>query len=281
MTAFVDSIYQGVPKHQSDKKQPIRSEAKHFSAMKKSIIKMTIGELGSLAQLVVETVDKTTLDAAQHDASFLFLKEVTNRFLDSVGRSAYSKQTEALNALADERVKCLKGLRNLVNNLVKSPDKSVAAIVTPIKNAFAQYGTNIDMMKPLEQTVYMQTLIMEIKNVSTDTQRSNAGVKAWFDALEQSLIDYNKLYVVRGNEQVEIKNTLSATKLSGELRSALTDFSKFVTGRRISEKTEEWIALEQQIAHRFVASVRSIITPKRRKSTTTTSTLASVAEPKA
>lgn len=249
--------------------------------MKKSIIKMTIGELGSLAQLVVETVDKTTLDAAQHDASFLFLKEVTNRFLDSVGRSAYSKQTEALNALADERVKCLKGLRNLVNNLVKSPDKLVAAIVTPIKNAFAQYGTNIDLMKPLEQTVYMQTLIMEIKNVSTDTQRSNAGVKAWFDALEQSVIDYNKLYVVRGNEQVEIKNTPSATKLSGELRSALTDFSKFVTGRRISEKTEEWIALEQQIAHRFDASVRSIITPKRRKSTTTTSTPASVAEPKA
>lgn len=237
---------------------------------------MTVGELGSLAQLVVDTVEMTTLDVAQQDASFIDLKEATNRFSESVKRSAYSKQTEALKALADERTKCLKGLRNLVNNLVKSPDAVVAAIAQPMKVAFEQCGTYIDVMKPLEQTLFMQNLVIDIKNVSTDEQRATSGVKAWFDALESAISNYNRLYVVRGNEQVDIKNTPSATKLRSELRSAITDFTKFVAGRRISEKTAEWVLLEQQISHRIDDSIRNPPIKRPTPPTTLASTPTSV-----
>lgn len=238
---------------------------------------MTVGELGSLAQLVVETVDRTTLDAAQQDASFVNLKEVTDRFLVAVNRSAFSKQTEAVNAAAAERLRCLKGLRNIVANQAASPDLAVAALARPMNQVFSQFGTNVDRMKPIEQTIYIQSLINELKSTTTDAQRASAHVNAWFDALELAVIEFNKLFVVRGNDQIDIKNSPSATSLRRELRQSIIDFMTFVKASRISTRNPEWQTLEQQIEHRIEATGRTIV-QRPRTNTTSSTTAAPAAE---
>lgn len=225
--------------------------------MKKSIKRMTVGELGSLAEHTVEAVAKSGNASAINDATFITLKEATAQFRQAIARKKFSALTNELATATKERNQSFTGLKMQLNALKFSKDAAIAQQAEQLLVIFAAHGKGMLKHKPVKQTVYMLSLRDALKEPANLALLKSLKLDSWLVQLEAAIDKFAQIYRERGDDQQLIKTTTSATSLRPKLWNAFIDFQAFVKGRKNATSAAEWTALEETLAKLVDAAGRT------------------------
>ena len=225
--------------------------------MKKSIKRMTVGELGSLAEHTVVEVTNSGIASAINDATFVTLQGVTSIFRVSIARKRYSQLNKALATAIKERKHSFVGLKMQLKALTLSKDSVAAEQAEQLLVVFANHSKGMQKSKPVKQTVYLLSLRDALNEPTNQALIKSLKLESWVAQLETAIENFAKLYRERGDDQQKIKTTSSASNLRPKLADSFNDFQAYVKGRKNATKAADWTTLDARLTELVDAAGRT------------------------
>lgn len=224
--------------------------------MQKNFSTMTVGDIVSLAQEVVQTVSETDNAAAKTDVTFLNLKTETEAIAKALLRDRDNEKTRLRQEKAKTVIDYYGIMRTLVINEQHSPIEEVAGNAKNLLTLFNQVPTNIRYMKPNVRATYFRTLRDKLNEEPHATEITKANLKPWLEKFEQHLAEYSKLTLEKRDTLDHAKTVATATSLKPAIRSAIKHYFNFIKGRATTTNLEEWMAIDRKLESLYREAVR-------------------------
>lgn len=215
-----------------------------------------------LALRIIETVNKSAIEAASQSKLFLQLVGVNKRYQVAI-EPGNSKQVKiAIDALYAQREQLFEETYVYLEGLLNSPDPAMKAAATLLFEQVNKYGKNPGNTKVAGQSLRYIRIIEAVKRPEFADALATTKLTERFTLLDQVQLDYEDLYMGRGNNSA---TRIAPTRMTNEMNNSIKLFMDEVMWMAAREETPEWITLKANLLKRF-DEVK--VTPRRQPPTT-------------
>ncbi len=215
--------------------------------------------LATLANRYIKTVNESVITEAKESLQFAQLEQVNEKYQQAVDPRYNNEHTLAIDEQYDLRESLFTQMHTYLNGLLNSPDETMKSAAALLFAEADKYGTSFSR-KPLgEQSVYYIRIVEGLKKPTLATAVTKTLLADSIDALDLAQINYENLYIGRGNSKQ--KNS-SPTKLRKELVSCIKKHLAEIEAMAGRTGNAAWSSLSAELQQRF-AEISTTITKRR------------------
>lgn len=167
--------------------------------------KLSNETLVMLAMRVVETVNQSSVDAAKNAIYFVKLTIEIQKYMDTIGTNGEQQYSKEITLLFAKRKQLFDEIYVYLKGLSQSPDAEIRLAATALFEVVNRFGQNFSKLKIADQSLRYMRIIETLKRAEFVSALSTTLLTDKLTEIDNVQIEYEKLYMGRGNSQSTLK----------------------------------------------------------------------------
>lgn len=201
-----------------------------------------------LALRIIDTVNKSAIEAARQSKLFLQLVGVNQRYQVAIAPGNSRQVRLAIEVLHKQREDLFEETYGYLEGLLNSPDPEMKAAATLLWGYINMFGRNPGNTKVAGQSLRYIRIIEALKRPECAGALATTKLTERIGMLDQLQLDYEELYMGRGNDSAA---RVAPTRLTNEMNKSIKLYMDEVHLMAAGEQTDEWDALKANLLQRF------------------------------
>jgi len=201
-----------------------------------------------LALRIIDTVTKSGIEDALTSKSFTQLVDVNSRYQIAIEPSNDEQIKLAIKNLFNNRGTTFSEIHSYTEGMLNSPDAEMKEAAKLLFDQINKYGRNFSNLKIADQSLRYIRIIEGLKRPEYQMPLMRAGLTEKVALLDQTQLEYEDLYMGRGNNSAK---KVAPSNLRKELNDSIKMYMDEVNWLTNRMDTEEWDTLRSNLQKRF------------------------------
>jgi hypothetical protein len=204
--------------------------------------------LATLSNRYIQTVEQSGIPEAAQSVQFDQLVELNNKYQAAIDPKRVNEISVAIDLEFNNREALFTQMHTYLHGLTLSPDAAVRTAAIALFAAIDKYGTSFNRRPLGEQSVYYIRIIEAIKNPAFASAINQAHLSEQVAKFEASQLNYESLYIGRGNAK---QKSTAPSSLRKELQQCLKKHLAEVESMAGRTGDDAWKQLCNELKQRF------------------------------
>jgi len=201
-----------------------------------------------LALRMIDTVNKSGIEDAKVSNAFVQLEAVNARYQIAIEPGTAKQVSLSITDKYKERTTLFVSMYEYVYGLLNSPDDEMKAAATLLFEQLSKYGKNFSAYRLADRSLRYIRILESLKMPEYEAALTKTLLSAKLTELDQVQLDYEELYMGRGNT---FATKTAPSSLSKELNDAIKLYMDEVNWMATRTNTEAWYTLRNNLQKRF------------------------------